>query len=395
MNRSRIVFFFVSAVVVFPLLAATLLRAAESKPSPDEDSFYKYLSVFSETLGLIRQAYVDKPDMDALMAGALDGTTDALDPFSVYVPSSEVVRFLKTRDVGSRYSGLTMLKERGVAYVVAVEKGSPGSTAGVRAGDIVAKIDDRSTRLMPVWEIQERLTAKPGTKLGFEVIRLGVPVQLSFDLKEFDPPPVTLETIKGVSSLYIPSFEAKTVEAVSKALAGASPEALKGHLLIDLRGVCSGAPEVAYAVANLFASGDLGVLKRRAEELKLFTNPAQAAWQGKVVILVDRGTLGAAEVFAAVLRQKIKAELVGERTFGHAGKLGMTELSSGGQLLYTEAFYTGPDKAPIREGLKPDLLVDERSRTFLEKDLPLRDLILDRGVRRLLGEETKTEAKAA
>lgn len=395
MNRSRIAFFFVSAVVVFPLLAATLLRAAETKPSPDEDSFYKYLSVFSETLGLIRQAYVDKPDMDALMAGALDGTTDALDPFSVYVPSSEVARFLKTRDVGSRYSGLTMLKERGVAYVVAVEKGSPGSTAGVRAGDIVAKIDDRSTRLMPVWEIQERLTAKPGTKLAFEVIRLGSPVQLSFDLKEFDPPPVTLETVKGVSSLYIPSFEAKTVEAVGKALSGASAEALKGRLLIDLRGVCSGEPEVAYAVANLFASGDLGVLKRRAAELKLFTNPAQAAWQGKVVILVDRGTLGAAEVFAAVLRQKIKAELVGERTFGHAGKLGMTELSSGGQLLYTEAFYTGPDKAPIREGLKPDLLVDERSRTFLEKDLPLYEIILDRGVRRLLGDESKTEAKAA
>jgi hypothetical protein len=146
---------------------------------------------------------------------------------------------------------------------------------------------------------------------------------------------------------------------------------MKGRLLIDVRGVCSGEPEVAYAVANLFANGDLGVLKRRSEELKAFNNAGQPAWQGKIVVLVDRGTLGAAEVFASVLRQKVKAELVGERTFGHAGKLGMTELSTGGRLLYTEAFYTGPDKEPIREGLKPDLLVDERSRTFLEKDMPL------------------------
>jgi carboxyl-terminal processing protease len=412
MNRSRIAFFLLSALVVFPLLAATLLRAAESKTTPDQDSFYKYLSVFSETLGLIRQAYVDKPDMDALMAGALDGTTDALDPFSVYVPSAQVASYVKTSSVGPRYSGLTLLKERGVAYVVSVEKGSPAAAAGVRAGDIVAKIDGRSTRLMPVWEIQELVTAKPGTKVGFEVIRLGAPVQLAFELKEFAAPPVALEAVKGVSVLHIPDFDEGTAAAVKKALASAAGSAAepgtgapnaagapnasgKGRLLIDLRGVCSGAPEAAYATADLFAAGDLGVLKRRAEELQAFNGAAPPVWQGKIVLLVDRGTLGAAEVFATVLRQKVKAELVGERTFGHAGRLGTTALSTGGQLVFTEAFYTGPDKAPIREGLKPDLVVDERSRTYLEKDLPMEQIILDRGVRRLLGEELKVEAKAA
>ena len=95
-----------------------------------------------------------------------------------------------------------------------------------------------------------------------------------------------------------------------------------------------------------------------------------------MVILVDRGTLGAAEVFATVLRQKEKAELVGERTFGHAGRQGTAELSNGGRLLFTEAFYTGPDKKPLNEALKPDLLVDERSRTYLEKDMPMGELIL-------------------
>ena len=108
------------------------------------------------------------------------------------------------------------------------------------------------------------------------------------------------------------------------------------------------------------------------------------------MILVDRGTLGASEVFATVLRQKIKAELVGERTFGHAGRQGGADLSSGGRLLFTDAFYTGPDKKPLKEALKPDLLVDERSRTYLEKDVPIGDLILRRGVRRLLGEDGET-----
>lgn len=395
MSRSRIFFLLLSALLVFPLLAATLLRAADtSQTQPEDDSLYKYLSVFSETLGLVRQAYVDQPDMDTLMSGALDGTTDALDPFSLYVPASEVNGFLEAQAVGKRYSGLTLLKERGIAYVVAVEKGSPADVAGVKPGDIVSKVNTRSTRTMPLWEIQELLAGKPGTKIAMELIRVGEPQQVSFDLKPFDPPPVSLEEVEGVPMLRVPTFDEKTAADVKAALTK-TPGRVKDKLLIDLRGVSSGQSEAAYATARLFTSGDLGALKKRSEELQAFRADEKPVWQGKMVILVDRGTLGAAEVFATVLRQKEKAELVGERTFGHAGRQGAAELSSGGRLLFTEAFYTGPDKKPLNEALKPDLLVDERSRTYLEKDTPLGDIILRRGVQRLLGQETTTEAKAA
>jgi len=395
MSRSRIVFFLVSAILVFPLLTATLLRAADTRQAPpEEDSFYKYLAVFSETLGLIRQAYVDEPNMDTLMAGALDGSTDALDPFSLYVPASEVTGFLQADAVGKRHSGLTLLKERGIAFVVAVEKGSPGDAAGVKAGDIVAKINDRSTRLMPIWEMQEVLADKPGTKIALELIRAGEAVQIAFELNPFVPPPASLEEVEGVPMLRIPTFDEQTAKDV-KALLAKEPGRVKDKLLIDLRGVSSGDPEAAYATARLFATGDLGALTRRSAEVQSFRADDPPAWQGKTVILVDRGTLGAAEVFATILRQKTKAELVGERTFGHAGRQGSAELSNGGRLLFTEAFYTGPDKKPLKEALKPDLLVDERSRTYLEKDTPLGELILRRGVRRLLGQETETEARAA
>ena len=397
MSRSRILFFLVSAVLVFPLLAATLVRAADDKQvKPGDDSFYKYLSVFSETLGLVRQAYVDEPDMSTLMASALDGTTDALDPFSLYVPASAISTYNQAAGVGRRYSGLTLLKERGIAYVVAVEKGSPGGLVKIRPGDVVAKINGRSTRLMPLWEMQQALTEKPGTKVNLEVIRLGEPVQISFELKAFDPPPVSLEDVEGgVTLLHIPSFDKETVQEVRDAL-DKNRGKIHDRLLIDLRGVSSGDPEVAYATARLFTSGDLGALMRRSEQLQTFHADEKPVWQGKTVILVDRGTLGASEVFATVLRQKEKAELVGERTFGHAGRLGTAELSSGGRLLYTEAFYAGPDKKPLNQALKPDLLVDERSRTYLEKDTPIDELILRHGVRRLLGQEpTTTEAKAA
>jgi carboxyl-terminal processing protease len=195
--------------------------------------------------------------------------------------------------------------------------------------------------------------------------------------------------------LHVPSFDKCTPAAVRDVLTRNAGK-IKDKLLIDLRGVSSGDAEAAYATAKLFTSGDLGALKRRSEELQSFRAEDKPVWQGKAVILVDRGTLGASEVFATVLRQRQKAELVGERTFGHAGRQGSAELSSGGRLLFTEAFYTGPDKKPLNEALKPDLLVDERSRTYLEKDTPIDELILRHGVRRLLGQEPQqTEAKAA
>ncbi|HTQ78837.1 MAG TPA: S41 family peptidase [Thermoanaerobaculia bacterium] len=393
MNRSRILFLVLSAALVMPILAGTLLRAAEEK-APEEDSFYKYLSVFSEVLGLVRQAYVDEPNSKALMAGALDGTTDALDPFSFYLPADQVASYQQAQSVGRRYSGLAMLKERGVAYVVGVEKGSPGALAGLRVGDIVAKIDDRSTRLMPLWEIQELLARKPGTKVSLELLRVGETVPTHFELQPFEPPPVSTEAVQGVSLLRIPTFNQNTPAEVRKTLAEISPKA-SGRLIIDLRGVAAGEPTAAYDVAQLFANGDLGTLASRKGTVQTFTGKDEPAFKGKIVILVDRGTLGASEVFATVLRQKAGAELVGERTFGHAGRQGSADLSAGGRLLFTEAFYTGPDKKPLKESLKPDLLVDDRSRTFLEKDVPIGELILNRGVRRLLGEDADSAKKAA
>jgi carboxyl-terminal processing protease len=392
-NRSRVLFLLVSAALVLPILAGTLLRAAEPRDTtPKDDSFYKYLSVFSEVLGLVRQSYVDEPDMGTLMSGALDGATDALDPFSLYVPANQVTAFEEAANVGSRRSGLTLLKEHGVAYVVAVEKGSPGAGAGLKVGDIVAKLDGRSTHLMPLWEADQILARPAGTHVGVEVIRQGEPVRLSFDLKPFAPPPPALEEVKGARLLRIPGFGPDTATAVRAILSRGAERS--GRLLVDLRGVAAGDPEAAYAVGELFAQGPLGQLASRAGTVKTFASKAAPIWTGKVVVLVDRGTLGASEVLAAILHQKIGAELVGERTFGHAGRQGSLDLSSG-RLLYTDAFYSGPDAKPIRQALKPDLLVDERARTYLEKDVPIDDLILDRGVHRLLGDEGETAKKAA
>lgn len=396
MNRTRIAFFLGSAVVVLSLLSGSLLGAAGDRQDAanGDDSLYKHLSVFSEVLTLIRQAYVDAPDVDALMAGALDGTTDALDPFSLYVPEGELEAYRLAREVGTRHSGLTILKERGVAYVVAVDPGSPAAEAGIEPGDLVTEIDGRNTRIVPLWDVTEVLAGAPGATVQLELLRLGEPVSVELELASFTPPAPTLEVRDGVAVLRVPSFLPETAIRVRDLLAGAV-EAGHDRLVVDLRGVAGGDPEIAYRIAELFAGGDLGALTAKGKSLASFRAAAEPLWSGPMVVLVTRGTLGPAELLAEVLRQSAGAELVGERSFGWSGRQDWADLPSGGRLYFTDAFYAGPDGTPIAEGLEPDLRVDRTS--FDERERPLDELILDRGVERVreLGAEPAAETEVA
>ena len=393
-SRSRIVFFVLSLLVVSSLAGGRWFAEAARD---EDDSLYKYLSTFTEVLSLIRQAYVDDTDLDGLMAGALDGTTDALDPFSLYVPADRVEGFLTARERGSRLSGLTLLKERGIAFVVAVEAGSPAAEAGIEPGDLVAEIDGRSTRVMPLWEVQQLLAGEPGRKLDLDLIRRGEEVSATFALAPYDSPLASWQPVgpqgDRVAELRITRFEQDTAQRVAAALAAAR-EAGLARLLVDLRDVAGGDAPAAYEVAGLFTSGQLGRLVQRGETLETFEGGERPAWDGRIVVLVNRGTLGAAEVLASVLRQRADAELVGETTFGHAGRQQEARLSSG-RLFFTGAFYTGPDGAPLDEGLEPDESVDLASRGYEEREVPLSELIHRRGLERLRGAADEGLPKAA
>ena len=156
-SRQRIVFVLISASLVVSLLSGGFLGAG---PRDDEDDPYKYLSVFTEVLRLVRTVYVEEPDIDTLMAGAMDGATDALDPFSFYVPARRAKSFDGADRVGRQRSGLLVLKERGVAFVASVDPGGAGEKAGVRRGDIISELEERSTRDMPMWELHQFFAAE-------------------------------------------------------------------------------------------------------------------------------------------------------------------------------------------------------------------------------------------
>lgn len=401
-SRSRLAFLLVSLMTVSLLLGGTLLAASSTSADATPDSPYKYLSVFMEVFGLATRAYVDEPKAGTLLDGAFEGSIDALDPFSLYVPAEAVPTFEATRKVGNKLSGMLLLKERGVAYVVAVEPGSPAAKAGLLSGDILADVAGVRTREAPLYQILALFAGKPGTKLKIERLRFGDKATVELELAEHPPVAVELRTEKGLAILEIPDFHPGTPKDVQKSIetVAAPGELLPGieahdKLVVDLRGTAGGDEKAAYEVAGLFAEGKLGALLRRGEELESFAAKSggkSGRFAGRLVVLTDRGTQGAAEVLATILQQRAGARLVGERSFGHAGRTELIALADGSRLQLTTAFFTGPDGKPLQEGLEPD----ERVRLLDDEEgAPPKDEILDRALELLLAPPAAPEPEKA
>ena len=395
--KSRLIFLSASVLLMLLLLSGSL-RAVGSDPkakgNEDTGSIYKYLSVFSETLNLVRQAYVEETGADTLMANAMDGITDALDPFSIYVPAAQFDAYKRALAIGPGRSGLRLVKERGLALVVGAGDGSPAAQAGLEFGDLLSKVNGRPTRVMPQWELVEIFGGEAGAKVEIEVIHRAEPKTLTLTLADWQPPAPHVDELRGGAAMLRIAELGPTTAAATETALGALHERKK--LMIDLRDTSGADPAVGYAVAELFVRGDLGALLRRGATVSSFTSTREPVWKGDIVVLVDRGTLGAGEVLATILRQAAGAKLVGEdATFGYAGRSAVIDVRDGGKLQLTDAFYSGPDKKPLREGLEPDLEVDERIRTFAEKDVPVPELVRERGLRLLLGEDSLPAKKAA
>ena len=388
MNRntsSRVLFLIVSGLLVVPLLTGGLLGARTR--SDDKDDFYEYLSVFTDVLSLVRKVYVERIDGRTLLAGALDGASDALDPFSVYVPAEEVDTYRGAERVGRAHSGIEVLKERGVAFVFAVEAGSPAELAGIERGDILSKLGGTSTRDMPLWKIRQLFASAPGTKLEVEVVRQGEAVSVELELATYEVTAPSIEAVDGTAVLRVGRFEAGTAAQVTRLLEGTAED----RVLIDLRGVSGGDPRLAYELADLFVDGDLGKLVGRDGDLEAFGSQRTDVWSGSVALLIDRGSQGASEVLARVLAGIGSAPIAGERSFGHAGRSAHVKLASGALLELTDAFYTGPDGVRIDESIVPELRVERFPSGDDESDVVLEEAL------RLLREsrEAQAEEKAA
>lgn len=347
-----------------PLLAFAIVGGSLGKSLVRDDT-YRHLRVFEDVISLISNNYVEEVEADKILGGAMRGLAENLDPDSAYLSAEQVIR-LEAAEAGSTVPTADVgiaLTRRYYLRVLSVLDGSPAARAGLVPGDYIRGIDDQPTRTMSVFEGTRRLRGEVGSQVSLTVIRGNAADPHAIELvREPLPEPTVSGRIAGpgVGYLRIPSFDADVVDQVEQAAADLVADHATS-LIVDVRRTAGGALESGLSAARLFvADGTLASLDRRgADPRPVLAGQGEASITLPVLILINGGTAGASELFAAALAGNARAELVGEGTIGRAGVQELVKLPDGSGLWLTRARYLDPAGEPIHGvGLTPDIPVD-------------------------------------
>lgn len=359
MNRRGRLFVlaFSIGIIAFAVVGGFMSRAAAAR----QDG-YQSLAIFDDVVTLITNNYVEDVDMDKVMKGAMHGLADGLDPDSAYLDKGQVAAFESGPPAGTGHTGLELTRQY-YLRVIAARDQSPAARAGLLPGDYIRAIDGQSTRDTSVFEGMRLLTGKPGTEVRLTVLRgnAAEPHEVVLTREVLPATEVTSRVVApGTGLIRVPVFGEATAEQIKRE-AHALTKNGAARLIVDLRGTAFGDTEAGLTSARLFVpKGTLAFRQSRGQE-KQPIDPAagDGAITQPVVILTDRGTSGAAELFASALSGNTRATLVGERTLGRAARQKLVKLPDGSGLLLTNLFYLAPGGGAIHEkGLTPDVAVE-------------------------------------
>jgi carboxyl-terminal processing protease len=329
--------------------------------------------------------YVEQPDMDSVMRGAMRGLAEGLDPDSAYLSQQQVRQVESGEQPGTADVGITLTHQY-YLRVVSARDDSPAAKAGIRPGDFVRLIDSRPTRDMSAFEGQRLLAGSPGSKVKLTIIRGGSTADPHIVELARETPPATEVRGRmqgdGIGYLRIAAFGRRAVEQL-RSQVGSLTKSGATRLIVDIRNTAVGELTEGIAAARLFVpSGTLAVRETRSGQTKVAGEKGDGAVTLPVTLLVDSGTSGAAELFAAALTGNKRAETIGERTIGRTGIQEMVKLPDGSALWITATRYLTPaGGALLAKGLEPDVAVDQPEGDFGSP--PPADTILQRAIERL------------
>jgi len=328
----------------------------------------------------IRNDYLEERDPVMTAEGTFRGMVNSLDPLSAYLPKDLAASY-RAQSAKTTETGMVVLK-RDAAFpqVVALVDKSPAAAAGVEMGDLVSAIGGRGTLNMSLAEVKLLLRGTDEKPVAIRVLRGNDTHNLDVPRAVLFPSAYTFVPAGAGASqparLSIHRFEPGLADVLRKLII----PGLKGRkapLVLDLRGAQDGTLEEAGRLANLFVkTNDAGRFEGREGDKKTLACPDEAELAPvPVVVWVDAGTAGPAELAAGVLQELRKAKVVGYKTPGLAGLTALFPLKDDSAVLLTSAVFVLPSGRKLwDEGLAPDAAIpaDElNEKTYLEKTILL------------------------
>ena len=357
-KKIKFVIVFLSILFVSYGLAAGLLKMASAN-----SDVYTGLSVFTSVMDRIQDDYVEVPDMEKVLKGAIQGMMEAVDPYSSFVDGKTYEDVMSVnRDVGV---GVALAKRYGYIYVISAENGSPAQESGLRSGDLIETIDGESAAMMSLWEAEKRMLGPEGSSLEIRVIRTRrqEPLVLTIQRSSSAKNELAVRVLDGDLGLVsIPDFRPGSAEKMAAGIKKLVSSDVKG-MIIDLRGAFSGDLDEAVKAADLLMEEGQKIVTIRVKDQEVETITATSGSllpDIPLLLLVDAGTSGSAEVFVAALLDNDLAEVAGVKTEGKGSVQKKVTLESNGFLYLSHELLVRPSGNPIQNrnfresGIEPD-----------------------------------------
>src|SRR5471032_893145 len=326
-------------------IAVSLQFSAMAQKPAEPTLPLEQLRQLADVYGLIKTDYVEPVDDKKLLTEAISGMVASLDPHSAYLDKKAYAE-LREGSQG-KFVGLGIeigQSEDGYIKIVAPIEDSPADRAGIKAGDLITRLDNVPVKGISLDDSVKRMRGEPHSKVSITVLRKGEPLPLVFNIEREE---IHQKSVKGkivelgYAWLRVAQFQEPTVDDLAAKIVELYRQDpnLKG-LVLDLRndpgGVLQGA--IGVAVAKL----------------------PDAVKSVPMVVLVNTGSASASEIVAGALQDYKRAEIVGTQTFGKGSVQTIRQLTADTAVKLTTARYYTPNGRSIQaKGVTPDLLVDE------------------------------------
>ena len=321
-------------------------------------------SSLNDIYTLMQRNFDGKIDANAALEGAKKGLVAAGgDPYTVYMNADESKAL--SDDLSGKLSGIGAeigIKNK-ILTVVAPVSGAPAEKAGIRAQDMIAKIDGQDTTGLSVEQSVSKIRGKAGTTVKLTVVHVGATETSDITITRAD---ISVPSVKwsmkngNVGYIQVSTFGTDTKTLIAKA-AGELKAQGATKAVLDLRNDGGGYLDAGVAVASEFLEQGKTVVSERAAGKTTDTLASSGGGNlvgDPMVVLINGGSASASEIVAGALHDNAVAQLVGEKSFGKGSVQEIKQLPGGAQLKVTVAHWYTPKGVNInKEGIKPDVEV--------------------------------------
>ena len=330
---------------------------------------------FSDIFSRIKSDYVEDVEDDVLLEHAIRGMLSGLDPHSTYLSPDEYneLRIGTSGEFGGL--GIQVGMEDGFVKVISPIDDTPAFKAGLEAGDLIIRLDDKTVKGLTLNDAVKIMRGKPGTDIVLTVVREGHDKPLTFVVTRDI---IKVKSVKnrllapGYGYIRISNFQSRTAPQLLEALNELKEENkdnLKG-LVLDLRNNPGGVLNAAAEVSDLFIDkGKLVYTEGRIDNSHYEYNakPGDVLDGAPMVVLINGGSASASEIVAGALQDHRRAVVMGSKSFGKGSVQTIQELRSGGAVKITTARYFTPNGRSIQgAGITPDIVLDKYKVTSTE-----------------------------